>query len=126
MVRCPHNSRLLCCTSQPKPLIVFCVIPGSRTAAGYEQEDDWEVAGRKNKSSVKRTAGSQADSVLAAILGGSVCSIVKTAGMKPSIVTHRFTALDLDIAPPQISTIEGALQLYTEPDYLSGTCCWIF
>ena len=101
----------------------MCIITDGHFNGPCEQEDDgWEVAGRKNKSSVKRTAGSQTDSLLAAIFGGSVCSVVKAAGMKPSVVSHRFTALDLDIAPTEVGTIEGALQLYTEPDHLSGMC----
>ncbi|CAD7697139.1 unnamed protein product [Ostreobium quekettii] len=84
-----------------------------------QDDDDWEVAGRKGKSATKRTAGSQAESMLSAIFGGSVQSEVKASKMKPSIVVHRFTALDLDIAPKKVNTIEDALQLYTEPDHLT-------
>eukprot|EP00803_Ostreobium_quekettii_P011113 evm.model.scf_1023.4 EVM.evm.TU.scf_1023.4 scf_1023:31337-34852(+) len=91
--------------------------PGPRQ--GKQEESDWEAAGRKGKSSTKRPAGSQAETMLSAIFGGSVQSEVKASGMKPSVVVHRFTALDLDIAPSTVQTIEDAVQLYTEPDHLT-------
>lgn len=83
------------------------------------------IAGKKNKGTYRRTAGSKSSNILISLFCGTIEShvCVKDQFVKnktPSVTTHRFTALDLDIANDKVNTIDDALRLYTAKDTISG------
>lgn len=87
--------------------------------------EGWLVAGKNNRGSVRRTAGSTASNIVTSLFGGIIESQVRVKDRlvkdkSPSVTSHRFTALDLDIANKRVQTIDEALRLYTAKDSISG------
>jgi len=88
--------------------------------ADYGGDDDWMVVGKKNKVAYQRTTGVVDSSMISSIFGGLIHSEVKASGMVPSITTHSFITLILDIVPDYVQTLEDALDLYTSKDLIPG------
>ncbi|XP_051143668.1 ubiquitin carboxyl-terminal hydrolase 24-like isoform X2 [Andrographis paniculata] len=82
-------------------------------------DDNWETVGPKNKSAITRTQ-SFTPSMLSAIFGGQLRSVVKARGNKASATIQPFLLLHLNICPEPVYTIEDALRLFSAPETLEG------
>ncbi|ORX90054.1 cysteine proteinase [Basidiobolus meristosporus CBS 931.73] len=85
------------------------------TGAGSE----WMEVGPRNKTSVTR-ATEVIETPIKKIFGGQVRSILRCPGSKDSVTLEPFQALQLDIAPDGIHTIEDALLNVTKLDHIDG------
>lgn len=109
-------------SSDKEPICVSC----SEEQLSYDSDSEgWLVAGKNNKGSVRRTAGSTASNIVTSLFGGIIESQVRVKDRQvkdksPSVTSHRFTALDLDIANKKVQSVDDALQLYTAKDSISG------
>ncbi|GMH40137.1 hypothetical protein BSKO_08041 [Bryopsis sp. KO-2023] len=84
-----------------------------------DDSEGWFVAGRNNKASIRRTAGSTHSTILSALFCGTIQSQVRVKGKVPSVTSHRFNALDLDIGDDKVKSVDDALRLYTGKDFIS-------
>ncbi|KAJ3299167.1 hypothetical protein HK104_009849 [Borealophlyctis nickersoniae] len=91
----------------------------SANALKTEEDGAWLEVGKKNKTAVSRTTEIE-DSPIARLFNGRMRSVVRCPGSKDSVTTEPFQALQLDIAPENVHTIEDALMNLTRPEVLEG------
>eukprot|EP00775_Hariotina_reticulata_P007300 gene7300-7513_t len=90
-----------------------------------EDEEEWSVVGKKNKSSHMRGSEDVGGStLLSAIFRGSTKSTVKARGLpnvKPSVTVEAFYVMHLPVNEDKVRSIEDALDTFTHaeiiPDY---------
>ncbi|KAG4302317.1 hypothetical protein PCANB_001425 [Pneumocystis canis] len=92
---------------------------GSSNHSRDKNENEWVEVGPKQKTSIVRSA-TVTESPLTPIFTGNFRSILRVAGMKPSITLEPYRSLQLDIEPLHIGSIEEALQNITQPEVLHG------
>ncbi|KNC97016.1 mRNA-binding ubiquitin-specific protease UBP3 [Spizellomyces punctatus DAOM BR117] len=88
---------------------------------GHASEGDssWVEVGRNNKTLVTRST-EIVESPISRIFGGRMRSVLKCPGRKDSITLQPFQALQLDITPANVRTIEDALINLTAAETLEG------
>ncbi|KAG4304384.1 hypothetical protein PORY_002094 [Pneumocystis oryctolagi] len=84
-----------------------------------KNDNEWIEVGPKQKTSIMRSAN-VSESPLTSIFTGNFRSILRVAGMKPSITLEPYRSLQLDIEPLHIGSIEEALQNITQSEVLNG------
>ncbi|KAM0382252.1 hypothetical protein ACHAPZ_005868 [Fusarium culmorum] len=82
--------------------------------------DDWLEVGRKQKSAVSRSSGSNSSSPISRIFGGLLRSEFRVPGLKDSITTEPYQPLQLDIGSSDVRNVVDALQGLTRPERLQG------
>ncbi|KAL2634302.1 hypothetical protein R1flu_005781 [Riccia fluitans] len=89
------------------------------SAVSSVEDEDWEMVGPKNRSSVTRTY-TFTESAVTDIFGGQLRSVVKTKGNKASATVQPFLLLQLDIVPEFVHSVEDALRMFAAPESLEG------
>jgi ubiquitin carboxyl-terminal hydrolase 10 len=82
--------------------------------------DDWLEVGRKQKSAVSRSSGSNSSSPISRIFGGLLRSEFRVPGLKDSITTEPYQPLQLDIGSSDVRNVVDALRGLTRPERLQG------
>ncbi|KAL6922105.1 hypothetical protein ACHAPO_002863 [Fusarium lateritium] len=82
--------------------------------------DDWMEVGRKQKSAVSRSSGSNSSSPISRIFGGLLRSEFRVPGLKDSITTEPYQPLQLDIGSSDVRNVVDALRGLTRPERLQG------
>lgn len=93
--------------------------PVSPGAGGGDNGDDWLEVGKKQKTHVVRQAESKESSV-SRTFGGTLRSVLHTAGQKDSITLEPYQPLQLDVQDPKVVTIADALRHLNEPETVGG------
>ncbi|KAL3693918.1 hypothetical protein R1sor_007569 [Riccia sorocarpa] len=88
-------------------------------AVSSVEDEDWEMVGPKNRTSVTRTY-TFTESAVTDIFGGQLRSVVKTKGNKASATVQPFLLLQLDIVPEFVHSVEDALRMFAAPESLEG------
>lgn len=81
---------------------------------------DWLEVGRKQRSAVTRSSGSNSSSPITKIFGGLLRSEFRVPGLKDSITTEPYQPLQLDIGSPDVRNVVDALRGLTRPERLQG------
>lgn len=81
---------------------------------------DWLEVGRKQRSAVTRSSGSNSSTPITKIFGGLLRSEFRVPGLKDSITTEPYQPLQLDIGAPDIRNVVDALRGLTRPERLQG------
>ncbi|KAK9763580.1 hypothetical protein K7432_009615 [Basidiobolus ranarum] len=84
-----------------------------------EGASEWMEVGPRNRTSITR-ATEVMETPIKKIFGGQVRSILRCPGSKDSVTLEPFQALQLDIAPDEVHTIEDALLNVTKLDLIDG------
>ncbi|KAK5131271.1 hypothetical protein LTR08_001176 [Meristemomyces frigidus] len=93
--------------------------PGTDSPA--TEADGWLEVGKKQKSSVTRTAGQQdAPSPITKIFGGHLRSELRVPGLKDSVTLEPYKPLQLDIGAQHVNNIVDALKSITRTETLTG------
>lgn len=79
----------------------------------------WLEVGQKGKTSFTRTT-TTSSSPITRIFGGKLRSVLRTPGSKDSVTLEPYQALQLDIQPSHVNTIEEALVNLTVPETIPG------
>ena len=90
-------------------------VDGQADASG-----DWLEVGRKQKSAVSRSSGSNASTPINKIFGGLLRSEFRVPGLKDSITTEPYQPLQLDIGSSDVRSVVDALRGLTRPERLQG------
>lgn len=77
-----------------------------------------EVGNKGRAASTRKTIISE--SPVTKIFGGNLRSEFKVPGSKPSVTLEPYQPLQLDIHPPQVTSIIDALKHLTKPDTING------
>ncbi|KAJ3339476.1 FACT complex subunit spt16 [Gonapodya sp. JEL0774] len=90
------------------------------TEAGGDREgtEGWMEVGKNQRTSFTRKT-EQADTPISKIFGGRLRSVVRAPGVKDSIVSEPFQALQLDVTPDNVHTITDALRALTHTEHIS-------
>jgi ubiquitin carboxyl-terminal hydrolase 10 len=84
-----------------------------------EDGNGWLEVGNKGRAaSTRKTVVSE--SPITKIFGGNLRSEFKVPGSKPSVTLEPYQPLQLDIAPPQVTSIVDALKQMTKPETIQG------
>ncbi|KAK9764844.1 hypothetical protein K7432_007329 [Basidiobolus ranarum] len=94
-------------------------LPIHEAANGLEEGREWMEVGPRNRTSVTR-ATEVMETPIKKIFGGQVRSVLRTPGSKDSVTLEPFQALQLDIAPSEVYTIEDALLNVAKLDTIDG------
>ncbi|KAJ3021941.1 hypothetical protein HKX48_007414 [Thoreauomyces humboldtii] len=86
---------------------------------GSHEADSWSEVGRNNKTLETRST-QVATSPISSIFMGKMRSMVRCPGRKDSVTFQPFQALQLDIAPEAVTTIDDALLNLTTAEILEG------
>ncbi|KAJ1564815.1 hypothetical protein HK405_013911, partial [Cladochytrium tenue] len=81
--------------------------------------DEWVEVGPKNRAFHSRQT-EQLESPITRLFAGQTRSMVRCPGRKDSVTTEPFLALQLDIAPDSVKSIEDAFHNMTRPEVLEG------
>lgn len=81
---------------------------------------DWLEVGRKQRSAVTRSSGSNTSTPITKIFGGLLRSEFRVPGLKDSITTEPYQPLQLDIGSPDVRNVIDALRGLTRPERLQG------
>ncbi|KAI9358563.1 hypothetical protein DFJ73DRAFT_622187, partial [Zopfochytrium polystomum] len=87
-----------------------------------EDDSEWVEVGPKNRTLLTRQT-QHVDSPITQVFGGQTRSTVRCTGRKDSVLTEPFLALQLDITPENVRTIEDAIYNMTRPEVLEGFGC---
>lgn len=82
-------------------------------------EEGWLEVGQKGKTSFTRTT-SASESPITRIFGGKLRSVLKTPGVKDSVTLEPYQPLQLDIQPPNVTSIDEALENLCAPETIPG------
>ncbi|KAM0747240.1 cysteine proteinase [Meredithblackwellia eburnea MCA 4105] len=82
-----------------------------------EGADGWLEVGSKGRTATTRTTETR-QSPITKIFGGQLRSVLRCPGQKDSITLEPYQRLQLDISPPNVRTVEEALQNLTTPEAL--------
>jgi ubiquitin carboxyl-terminal hydrolase 10 len=85
-----------------------------------EGDSGWMEVGHKQKPTVTRSSGANADSPVTNIFGGKLRSELKVSGNKMSVTLEPYSPLQLDIGSPQVNNIIDALKGLTRPESMQG------
>ncbi|ORY98264.1 hypothetical protein BCR41DRAFT_314559 [Lobosporangium transversale] len=87
---------------------------------GGVSEDEWmEVTGPRNKASYTRST-QFSETPISTIFSGQLRSILRIPSQKDSVTLEPFQALQLDLTPDNVLTIEDAIFNSTAPEVLDG------
>ncbi|KAJ3205221.1 hypothetical protein HK099_000891, partial [Clydaea vesicula] len=81
------------------------------------ESESWVEVGPKNKTLVPRIA-EHVESHITKLFSGKMRSVVKCPGQKASVTLEPFSAIQLDITPDNVNTIEDALVNLNVPEHL--------
>ncbi|KXS15108.1 cysteine proteinase [Gonapodya prolifera JEL478] len=88
------------------------------TGGDGDGSEGWMEVGRKNRTSFTRKT-EHADTPITKIFSGRLRSVVRAPGVKDSIVSEPFQALQLDVTADHVHTITDALRSLTHTEYIS-------
>ncbi|KAI3637041.1 hypothetical protein MIR68_004747 [Amoeboaphelidium protococcarum] len=89
----------------------------SQSSSPTSESGGWVEIGARNRPALKRNV-SIPQSPITRMFGGQLRSILKAPGTKDSITIEPFYALQLDITPEGITTLESAILNLSKPEQL--------
>lgn len=111
---CTHVMNTATASANEKPMH-----ENSASIDSADQSGDWLEVGRKQRSAVTRSLGSN-PTPISRIFGGLLRSEFRVPGLKDSITTEPYQPLQLDIGSPDVRNVVDALRGLTRPERLQG------
>ncbi|KAJ3177962.1 hypothetical protein HDU85_005679 [Gaertneriomyces sp. JEL0708] len=84
-----------------------------------DSDASWTEVGRNSKAVISRE-NQITESPITKIFGGKMRSVLRCPGRKDSVTMQPYQALQLDITPDGVHSIEDALSNLTDPEVLEG------